>query len=218
MTPEQIATLAKRVHDVEGWNLGARSSRETRNTFWERVVGIVHWGHPVYNTTPDPRWHCKDPDGPGGRPQSDDVVVLMPSRQYWDCIPGAGADGYSFRATFDGLLPADQFVFVPSKPDGAGFPEPENPNKPPPHLCPPCPPCPPVPPKFDYPNEPGTVKAYQDRVKATYAEAGRRFPDPNDSDAFRWFTRYGYDCRSLPEPEAASKHIAALRRELGLSR
>ena len=70
---------------------------------------------------------------------------------------------------------------------------------------------------YPYPDEPTTVRAYQDRIQATYAEAGRSFPDPNDSDAFRWFTRYGYDCMAMPEPDAANRHIAELRAELGLA-
>ena len=77
----------------------------------------------------------------------------------------------------------------------------------------------PVPPPvvgFSYPDENTTVKAYQARVKATYAEAKREFPDPNDSDAFRWFSRYGFSCREMPEPQAADKHIAELRADLKL--
>jgi hypothetical protein len=73
-----------------------------------------------------------------------------------------------------------------------------------------------APASFPYPDEPTTIKAYQDRVQATYVEAGRSFPDPADMDAFRWFTRYGFDCRVMPEPEAADLHLAELRSELGL--
>lgn len=69
---------------------------------------------------------------------------------------------------------------------------------------------------FGYPDEPTTIAAYQSRVKATFEEASRSFPDPLDSDAFRWFTRYGYSCREMPEPSAADKHIRELRAELGL--
>jgi hypothetical protein len=75
----------------------------------------------------------------------------------------------------------------------------------------------PPPTQYPYPDEPTLVRAYQDLVKATYAEAGRTFPDPNDSDAFRWFSRYGYKCRTMPEPEAADTTIAELRAELGLA-
>ncbi len=81
---------------------------------------------------------------------------------------------------------------------------------PPPHVCPP------APPTFPYPDENTSVRAFQDRVKKAYNDAGRPFPDPNDSDAFRRFTRYGYDCRSNPESEMADKHIRELRAELGV--
>jgi len=69
---------------------------------------------------------------------------------------------------------------------------------------------------YPYPDEPTTGKAYQTRVKATYTEAKRAFPDPNDPDAFRHFMRYGYSTRYMPEPEASDKHIAELRSDLGL--
>ena len=69
---------------------------------------------------------------------------------------------------------------------------------------------------YPYPDEPTTGKAYQSRVKATYTEAKRAFPDPNDPDAFRHFMRYGYSTRYMPEPEASDKHIAELRADLGL--
>lgn len=67
---------------------------------------------------------------------------------------------------------------------------------------------------FPYPDENTAGKAYQDRVKAEYNAVGRAFPDPNDSDAFRWFMRYGYDCRDMPEPDVANKHIADLHKAL----
>jgi len=70
---------------------------------------------------------------------------------------------------------------------------------------------------YPYPDEPTTGQAYQDRVKATYTEAGRAFPDPQDEDAFRHFMRYGYSCHEMPEPDAADKHIAELRSDLGLT-
>jgi hypothetical protein len=69
---------------------------------------------------------------------------------------------------------------------------------------------------YPYPDEPTTGAAYQARVQATYVEAGRSFPDPADMDAFRHFMRYGYSTRYMPEPEAADKHIAELRADLGL--
>ena len=128
MDIRSLISIMKRVHDEEGWNLGTASTRDQRNYFLERVCGIVHWGHQKYNPTPDPQWHCKDPDGPnGGRPPSDDVVVSMPSRTMFDCIPNCGADGYTFANNPHGEHLADQFIFVPSRPklvDGPDVPHP----------------------------------------------------------------------------------------------
>lgn len=128
MEPNDIAALAQRIHDVERWYLGARSTRETRNKFWAFVVGVVHHGHPVYNPTPDRRWHLKS--GGGGRPQSDDVAVRMPDRHYWDFIGGVGADGYTFGASADhGPLPMEQPVFPPPMPEGGVISTPVQPSE-----------------------------------------------------------------------------------------
>lgn len=137
MDIQGVIAIARRVHDAERVNLGAASTRDQRNAFWARVIGIVHHGHPIYNLTPDPQWHLKDPDAVGsGRPQSDDVTVSMPSRLYWDCIPSAGADSYSIGTGGSGdVLPADQTVYPPPVPDGAGTPD--TPPKPPQPLTPP---------------------------------------------------------------------------------
>lgn len=122
VSPDKIAEIAKTVHDREGWNLGASSTRETRNEFWARVIGIVHWGHPTYNPTPDPSWCLKD--GGGGRPQTDDVATKCQTREFWDCIGGVGANGYenNFRCNGHGSerLPAVQNVYPPPKPAGGG--------------------------------------------------------------------------------------------------
>lgn len=67
---------------------------------------------------------------------------------------------------------------------------------------------------YPYPDENTAVKAFQERVRAEYEAAGRRFPDPGDPDAFRHFSRYGYSCHEMPEPQAADKHIAELHAEL----
>lgn len=116
MTIEDLVELAKRVHAAERMDFGANSSRDQRNAHWARIVGIAHWGHKDYNPTPDPQWHIKD--GGGGRPQSDDVAVSMPTRDFWDCIGGAGAVGYTFRPNYDGFLPPEQNVYPPPKPNG----------------------------------------------------------------------------------------------------
>lgn len=119
MTIDELVSMARRVHDAERYDLGAASTREYRNAYWARVVGIAHHGHPSYNLTPDPQWHLKD--GGGGRPQSDDVAVSMPSRAFWDCIGGVGANSYTFHASGHAEpLPAEQNVYPPPVPSGTG--------------------------------------------------------------------------------------------------
>lgn len=123
MNEHDLVALAKRVHDAEGMNFGASSSRDQRNAQWERIVGIAHHGHPTYNRTPDPRWHIKRASA--GRPPSDDVAVLMPSREFWDFIPSSGADGYRFEVSGShGALPLDQIVYAPRVPDGGSVGQP----------------------------------------------------------------------------------------------
>lgn len=124
MDINQFVELAERVHNAERMNFGSSSTRESRNRDWARIVGIAHHGHPSYNPTPDPQWHLKN--GGGGRPQSDDVVVSLPSRKFWDCIPSAGADGYRFQASGHGdeALPSVQEVYAPPVPDGGGAVQP----------------------------------------------------------------------------------------------
>lgn len=120
MNINEFVALAKRVHDAEGMSFsGGDEGRGMRNKNWARIVGIAYHGHPLYNPTPDPQWHLKN--GGNGRPQSDDVVVSMPSRAFWDCIPNAGLDGYWFAAgAHPDPLPAIQNVYPPPVPDGGG--------------------------------------------------------------------------------------------------
>lgn len=119
VSPDKVASIAKMIHDTEGWRLGSTSSRETRNEFWAFVIGVVHWGHPAYNPTPDPSWCLKNARN---RPQTDDVATQCQSRLYWDCIGGVGADGYEDKFACNGhgneRLPADQDVWPPPKPKG----------------------------------------------------------------------------------------------------
>jgi hypothetical protein len=108
----EAVTIIEAVHDGLGVNLGASSTREQRNAFFESAVAVVHFGHPTYNAAGgDPDWCIKD--GGGGRPQSDDVIVRCSNRDAWDVIPGAGADGYYFEAHAIGILPAEQNVYPP---------------------------------------------------------------------------------------------------------
>ena len=115
---DRVPAIAQAIHNAERMNFGASSSRDGRNRDWARIVGIIHFGHPVYNPTPDPSWCIKD--GGGGRPQSDDVIVQCQSRVFYDCIPGSGADGYRFQCSADGVLPSVQNVYRPPVPSGGG--------------------------------------------------------------------------------------------------
>lgn len=137
VSPDRIAVIAKTVHDAEQWDLGASSSRDTRNAFWARVIGIVHFGHPTFNPTPDPSWCLKD--GGGGRPQTDDVATQCASRLFWDCIGNAGGPNYSFQCSGHGneRLPANQNVYPPPRPSGGGTVTPPPTNPPPTNTPPP---------------------------------------------------------------------------------
>ncbi len=117
------------MHDGERWNLGSGSSRESRVDFLWRAVGIVHFGHPVFNPQGgDPDWCVKDAGG--GRPPSDDVLVRCSTREAWDLIGGAGANGYRFHQDYLGRLGGDQNVYPPPVPAGAGAGLPPDPNRP----------------------------------------------------------------------------------------
>jgi hypothetical protein len=191
MTIQQLVAMAQRIHDAEGWNLGASSTRETRNAFFGRVVGFAHWGG-TFNPTPDPQWHCKDPDGPGGgRPMSDDVAVSMPTRKAWDVITGAGADNYRFEASEPFYLPLDQFVFVPAKPADSG--------------APPAPPLPPAP--KPYPGDAYFVSAIGVPLEADYALAGQRL----DAGSATWFSRTIW--RHVNEGMTMDASVAQSRKE-----
>lgn len=128
-----------------------------------------------------------------------------------DLINGAGAPGASIGGAVKERRPnnvwvkpqalnSEQLAYLKS---GGMPPDPTEPPIPPPSAS------------FPYPDEPTAVLNFQKRVKAAYNSIGRIFPDPNDSDAYRHFSRYGYSCSKMPEPEAANKHIKELRQELG---
>jgi hypothetical protein len=102
------------VHNGGRFNLGSGSSREYRVAFLDGAVAVIHYGHARYNPQgPDTNWCVKDAGG--GRPQSDDVLVRCGSREAWDLIGGAGANGYNFHADYLGILPGGQNVYPPSR-------------------------------------------------------------------------------------------------------
>ena len=131
-----VIDVAERV-DPGARSFKAGSTRETRNQKWAYIIGCVYHGHPQFNPHPDPQWHIKDAGG--GRPQSDDVTVSMPSRDFWDCIPGSGSDSAHFADHYGGTLSYDQNVYPPPVPAGGGTvpPEPGQPPTQPPTQPPP---------------------------------------------------------------------------------
>jgi hypothetical protein len=111
LTPAQCLAIVEAVHLALGVDLGSASTREERVAFLFAAVACIHYGHPVYNPTPDPDWCVKDAGG--GRPPSDDVIAKASTREAYDLITGCGADGYKFELSYVGILPAEQNIFAP---------------------------------------------------------------------------------------------------------
>ncbi len=102
------------IHNTLRIDLGSRSTRDYRIAFLNASVAAIHYGHPRFNAAgPDPNWCVKDAGG--GRPQSDDVLVVCSTRDAWDLIGGAGANGYSFHEDYLGRLPSIQNVYPPPR-------------------------------------------------------------------------------------------------------
>ena len=100
------------IHDTLRINLGSASTRDFRVAFLNAAVAAIYFGHPRFNPKgPDPSWCVKDAGG--GRPQSDDALVLCRTREAWDLIVSSGGDGYRFEATYLGALPGSQNVYPP---------------------------------------------------------------------------------------------------------
>lgn len=114
ISPEEALSIIENVHNSERWDLGSRSSREQRIQFLFRAVATIHYGHSRYNPQgPDAGWCVKDAGG--GRPPSDDVLVRCDTRDAWDLIGSAGADGYRFHLDYIGQLPGNQNVYPPPR-------------------------------------------------------------------------------------------------------
>lgn len=114
ISPSEAMSIIKGVHDAEGWNLGASSSRDHRIAFIKRAVAVVHYGHGRFNQKgPDSNWCIKDAGG--GRPISDDVIVRCDSRESYDLIVGAGGNGYAWHVDPIGVLPGNQNVYPPPR-------------------------------------------------------------------------------------------------------
>ena len=114
ISASEAMAVIKGVHDAEGWNLGSSSTRDQRIAFFQRAVAVVHFGHSRFNRGgPDSNWCIKDAGG--GRPISDDVIVRCNTRDAYDLISSAGADGYSWHVDSIGILPGNQNVYPPPR-------------------------------------------------------------------------------------------------------
>ena len=114
ISESEALSIIVAVHNGTGADLGSRSSRDSRNRFFASAVAAIHYGHSRFNPKgPDSGWCIKD--GGPGRPQSDDVMVRCSSRDAWDTIGSAGADGYRFHLDYIGRLPGDQPVYAPPR-------------------------------------------------------------------------------------------------------
>lgn len=185
-TEDFIRRVAARCHAIDS-RFGLNGKRGNPNDLSDDALNFVGEGG---GTTPQ------------GMPCSViDVIAGAP-------VPGSGLPNTGRPAwqVFSTPPDANGAWVLPDAEEGGG----EIPGPEPPHVCPP------VPPTFPYPDEQTAGRAYQARVKAAYAEAGRQYPDPNDPDGFFWSQRYGHSSALMPEPEAAKKHIAELRKALGL--
>ncbi len=102
------------IHNRGGFNLGGSSTRDYRVNFLFGAVAAIHYGHARWNPQgPDSNWCVKDAGG--GRPPSDDVLVRCSTREAWDLISSAGANGYAFHTDYLGILPSEQNVYPPGR-------------------------------------------------------------------------------------------------------
>jgi hypothetical protein len=112
---DEAFAIVQRVYGAFGWKPDHTTTRDERNVMLESSVACVHYGHATFNPNGgDPRWCIKSAGG--GRPQSDDIIVLSPTREYWDLIPNAGAANWYFNlGAHSEPLPGEQQVYPPSQ-------------------------------------------------------------------------------------------------------
>ncbi len=109
----EAVAIIRSVYDAGRYDLGGRSSRDSRNLYLEIAVAVLHYGHGVWNQAgPDSGWCIKN--GGPGRPQADDVIVRCDSRDAWDLILSIGADHWSWHPDYIGRLPGEQAVYAPN--------------------------------------------------------------------------------------------------------
>jgi len=157
-----------------------------------------------------------------GRPISDEVVVFLKLgaeyRVFADFLISGGGPNWHLSDHLEGKLPISQPLVNPLTLDvlaEASFAPTVPGCKPPGETPTPIPP-PVTTPIQPYPDENAWWGGYYEpEVAKLYFEAGLPFPD--NSAAFRWFTRVAYDIRDgMTKEAAAAKHLKSLRAALGL--
>lgn len=105
--------IMRTVFESQGWSIGSGSSRDQRNEWWEAATAVLHFGHPRFNSTPDDKWCVKDAGA--GRPQSDDIIARIDTRDAWDLVGNMGGDGASWGRGYVGKLGSEQNIYAPSR-------------------------------------------------------------------------------------------------------
>jgi len=147
---------------------------------------------------PTERWGTKRASP--SRPQSTDVICTEVPFIGYDVLLNQGQPDQRIAVTPVPIeLLGQVYIPVVAKDHLGPAPKPEPPPKPAPA----------------YPDEQTFWKNFETRVTLAYADAGRVFPD--NSAAFRVFSRCGFDIGAGMAPNAAAdKHIGELRKALGV--
>lgn len=100
-------------------NLGASSTRESRNEFWAKFCAVMHYGHPGLNPGNfNSNWGNKARSS--SSPTTDDTLAWKSGNGFYvgDMITSAGADNWSFHDLhLEGNLITDQAWIQPKKSD-----------------------------------------------------------------------------------------------------
>lgn len=188
-----------------GFKPDASSTRETRIAFLQDTVKRFC----------SPLLAMKRADS--GRPISDEVVVFLRTgpeyRVFADFLISGGSGAWSLSRHLEGKLPIAQPLVNPLT---LGLLQEASFAPTVPGCVPPGPAPQPPPTSQPYPDENAWWGGYYElEVAKLYFEAGLPFPD--NSAAFRWFTRVAYDIRDgMTKEAAAAKHLKDLRKALGL--
>lgn len=112
MSAREALNILIRVHNELRYNLGSGTTRDSRVQWLWTGMAAVHYGHYKFNPSGGDRQWCVK-DAGGGRPPSDDVMVRCNTREAWDVVGGAGANGYGFHLDYLGILSNEQNVYPP---------------------------------------------------------------------------------------------------------